>query len=454
MQKRISIIIIAAYILISGLSELFAQVDTLCNGASTTIMGGEYNVMNNVWGSGSGVGQQCISVNMDSSYFKVALSTHHNGSSVAAYPSIFKGCHWGWCTSKNNPMPVQIKDIGHVPMVWKVNTQNDTGTWDAAYDIWFSASSTFNNDYDAELMIWIAYNGGAGPAGSLEDTIKVGGQNWEVYFTVFTSWNYIAYKVTSPVDSVNLDLRDFINDACRRGYLFTPWYLHAVEAGFELFSGGQGLTSKYFSVNVTDTTSSMNFAPSAFILVYPQDGRIMSTSSFPFRWRQSLDADMDHVKYLFHIAGPDRDTTIMLDTTSLNFDGSKFFMPNTSYTWYVESTDNKDTTVSSTRRTISIGDVNAVNNKENIPTKFMLYQNYPNPFNPETRISYSLNKSCQVNLSVFDPLGRNVAVLVDKIENAGNHEIIFSGANLPSGIYYYRLRAGDDVVTNKMSLLK
>ncbi|MBN2520962.1 MAG: hypothetical protein JXB17_10685, partial [Bacteroidales bacterium] len=88
-------------------TNIFAQVQEICSG-STTIMGGEYNVMNNVWGSVHG--DQCIEVDPDTSYFKVSLSTH-NSSNVASYPCIFKGCHWGWCTTKDNPFPKKISEI-------------------------------------------------------------------------------------------------------------------------------------------------------------------------------------------------------------------------------------------------------------------------------------------------------------------------------------------------------
>jgi hypothetical protein len=236
---------------------LRAQIVNLCDrSASTTVMGGEYNVMNNVWGSGAGVGDQCLEVNASSSYFKVSLSTH-NSSSVASYPSIFKGCHWGWCTTNNNPMPMPVWEIGSAPFTWAIRTDSASGTWNSALDIWFDDASSFNNDYDTEMMIWINYNGGATPAGSRQATVQIGGLTWDVYFTVFADWAYVAYKITSPVDSVSLDLRDFINDSITRGYLYTPWYMHAIEAGFEIWRGGQSLTTRSFSANVVRTTSTV-----------------------------------------------------------------------------------------------------------------------------------------------------------------------------------------------------
>jgi photosystem II stability/assembly factor-like uncharacterized protein len=91
---------------------------------------------------------------------------------------------------------------------------------------------------------------------------------------------------------------------------------------------------------------------------------------------------------------------------------------------------------------------------EVIPTKFELSQNYPNPFNPTTSIKFSLAKESKVSLKVFNNLGEEVAELVNGNKSAGIYRINFNASNLASGIYYYRLEAGDFVQTRKMILLK
>ena len=97
---------------------------------------------------------------------------------------------------------------------------------------------------------------------------------------------------------------------------------------------------------------------------------------------------------------------------------------------------------------------------EIVVDKFMLSQNYPNPFNPETVISYQVPVSNKVTLKVFDILGNEVAILVDEEKSKGVYKISFnsqlttSNQPLPSGIYFYQLRAGEFVQTKKMLYLK
>jgi len=91
---------------------------------------------------------------------------------------------------------------------------------------------------------------------------------------------------------------------------------------------------------------------------------------------------------------------------------------------------------------------------QNLPYQFVLSQNYPNPFNPSTTISYTIQNRTQVDLSVYDLLGRKVTVLVNGVQNAGEHVLSFSGADLPSGIYYYTLKTDNGMITKKMVLLK
>jgi len=111
----------------------------------------------------------------------------------------------------------------------------------------------------------------------------------------------------------------------------------------------------------------------------------------------------------------------------------------------------------------------SVAKSSNIPNEFSLEQNYPNPFNPSTTIRYAiptverdksrsdgskLKSALQVTLKVYDILGREVAVLVNQPQTAGNYEVKFDSKEMTSGIYFYTLRSGEFVQSCKMILLK
>jgi hypothetical protein len=88
------------------------------------------------------------------------------------------------------------------------------------------------------------------------------------------------------------------------------------------------------------------------------------------------------------------------------------------------------------------------------PYTFDLSQNYPNPFNPATQINYSLAQTADVQLVVYDILGRRVASLVNAVQNAGTYSVNFDMSQFSSGTYIYRLEAGDFVSVRKMMLIK
>ncbi len=89
-----------------------------------------------------------------------------------------------------------------------------------------------------------------------------------------------------------------------------------------------------------------------------------------------------------------------------------------------------------------------------IPERFSLEQNYPNPFNPKTVIVYSLTGNRNVSLKVFDVFGKELITLVNEKQNAGSYAVDFNGEGFPSGVYFYRLKAGEFEETKRMILLK
>ncbi|MEX2362082.1 MAG: T9SS type A sorting domain-containing protein, partial [Balneolaceae bacterium] len=82
-------------------------------------------------------------------------------------------------------------------------------------------------------------------------------------------------------------------------------------------------------------------------------------------------------------------------------------------------------------------------------------QNYPNPFNPSTAISYELPEASDVTLQVYDMTGRQIATLINReAKSAGRHTVQFDAGRLSSGVYIYRMKAGNTVITKKLTLIK
>ena len=96
-----------------------------------------------------------------------------------------------------------------------------------------------------------------------------------------------------------------------------------------------------------------------------------------------------------------------------------------------------------------------IGNEENLqPQFYRLEQNYPNPFNPSTKMKYSVPHASLVQIKVFDVLGNEIGKLVNEEKPAGNYELTWNAANLPSGVYFYQMRAGKFIQTKKMILLR
>lgn len=94
------------------------------------------------------------------------------------------------------------------------------------------------------------------------------------------------------------------------------------------------------------------------------------------------------------------------------------------------------------------------NEREDTPDRFVLQQNYPNPFNPSTTIRYSVAEAGPVQLTVYNVMGQKVAQLINETKTAGSYQVTWNAADQASGIYYYRLKAGSQVITRQMTLIK
>jgi hypothetical protein len=244
---------IATAAAVSAIAAPAAQASTTTCSGYGTIPAGDYMIQGDEWNS---TAPQCITYTGGTSWSVTTANFNLSGGAPATYPSIYKGCHWGLCTG-NSGLPIQMSNLGSATTSWST-TQPASGTYDVSYDIWFNSTPTTSGQPDGtEVMVWINSRGGVHPAGSQTGTSNVDGMNWAVWTGQQTSWKIISYVLNPGTTSVsNLDLKALFNDAIGRGWINPANYLIDVEAGFEIWQGGQGLGTNSFSVTATAGGSS------------------------------------------------------------------------------------------------------------------------------------------------------------------------------------------------------
>ena len=190
--------------------------------------------------------------------------------------------------------------------------------------------------------------------------------------------------------------------------------------------------------------ASGNFEPFATIM-YKRDDVLTPTS-----W-MSIDRNFHHV-----ITNSDGDSVLSLSEKNLALSTTDFY--DSEYRIYVEAFDQSGNSTIDSMDVYFNNGISSVDD-ENIPTVFSLSQNYPNPFNPSTKISWQTPVGSWQTLKVYDVFGNEIATLVNEEQPAGNYEVEFnvvrdSRPAIVSGVYFYRLQAGDFIETKKMLLLK
>jgi photosystem II stability/assembly factor-like uncharacterized protein len=190
--------------------------------------------------------------------------------------------------------------------------------------------------------------------------------------------------------------------------------------------------------------------PSAPFLIAPGNNSIIDSTSVLFVWKQSVP---DVEKYWFELDINDQFNNSFIDSTltDTSFIYSSLQM-NQRYWWRVKAKNIVGWGDFSEVRTFDV--ITGVESEIQQPIEFSLMQNYPNPFNPVTTIKYSIKERSTVKLILYDVLGKEIKVLVNKEQDAGDYGIDFNAGNLVSGIYFYQLKAGDFIETKKMVLLR
>ncbi len=219
----------------------------ICDQFGTTTVGGKYIVQNNRWGTSA---TQCI--NVTDTGFSIAEQdgTGNLGGAPVSYPSIYLGCHYSNC-SPGSPLPAQISKISTAPSSIS-DTYPSSGTYDASYDIWLNATTDVSGVQDTEIMIWLNHTGSIQPIGSPTGSATIAGHTWTVW-TGNNGQNNVVSYVQSGLTSLSFNVKDFISDTLSRNsaYGTSAWYLTSIQAGFEPWVGGVGLTVNSFSAAIT-----------------------------------------------------------------------------------------------------------------------------------------------------------------------------------------------------------
>jgi hypothetical protein len=215
---------------------------------------GRYWLNNNLWGQNSGSGTQCITSN-SSSGTQIGWSTNWSwtgqSNSVKSYDSSVLGWHWG-VKVPNTGLPTQLSANRNVNTSWQYAvTQNGANTLNVSYDLWLHTISnpTFANNPTDEVMVWTFRAGGAGPVGTRQATVSIGGTNWDLYRGNI-GWNVFSFVRTTNTTSVSLNLRDFLNNLVSRGWMANSKFLTSVEAGTEVFIGSGRLDTSRYSTTI------------------------------------------------------------------------------------------------------------------------------------------------------------------------------------------------------------
>jgi len=193
--------------------------------------------------------------------------------------------------------------------------------------------------------------------------------------------------------------------------------------------------------------------PKSFNLILPQDTSSQTITTFLWHSTYSLNL-YDQIEYELLIASDEQFNNLVLRASEIIDTTYSIQLQNGKYFWKVKSYTSSSTYTFSNVMSFVVNIPTDVNSEKDTPFEFYLDQNFPNPLNPSTTIKYSIPKSSQVSLKIFNMLGEELETLVNEEKTVGTYEVNWNAANLPSGVYFYRLQAGDFVQTRKMILLK
>ncbi|MEU3397230.1 GH12 family glycosyl hydrolase domain-containing protein [Streptomyces filamentosus] len=223
-----------------------ARADTLvCEQYGTATVQGRYVVQNNRWGTGAA---QCVTATDTGFRVTRADGSVPTDGPPKSYPSLFNGCHYTRC-SPGTALPARIDGIAGAPSSIAYGFVGDA-VYNASYDIWLDPAPRTDGVNRTEIMIWFHRTGPVQPIGSPVGTATVGGRSWQVWTGGNGTNDVISFVAPSALAEWSFDVMDFVRETVARGMARNDWYLTSVQAGFEPWQNGAGLSVNSFSSTV------------------------------------------------------------------------------------------------------------------------------------------------------------------------------------------------------------
>jgi photosystem II stability/assembly factor-like uncharacterized protein len=373
-----------------------------------------------------------------------------DGSSTAIHPT---NPSWFYSTvgaKPNNPIPFYPSFSSNSGFTWAEVTNNITG----GCGQWYNQikSSRTPNNFRIFVPIckgmWRSFNNGA---------------NWQNLNMPTTAAGYLDFGF----DVLPLT-----------GQLFVPTTDSTTANSGKLYTG---IDQAWFDISPNIGNKAIQKVKAAFLLLAIVRGSIDSTNKiYKMSADRILNPEWTRVPANGIAGYPLTDIQLDYSDTNRMIVGTQgwgcFITTNGGQNWYpwneglpkgmmiqemklIDSTQGEDYVLISTYgRGIFKRKLNAkvisVSNPSEVVKQYNLSQNYPNPFNPVTTIKFNITRKEHVSLIIYDVNGREVSKLIDEEIRSGTHSIIFNGTNLSSGIYYYKMEAGNFIETKKMILVK
>ena len=286
----------------------------------------------------------------------------------------------------------------------------------------------------------------------------------------FVCWTGVAFDEDATNDTLIYTFEVLNSEYIELGY--DDGMLDRTEEGYSYLGGdaseGAGVAVKftapsYDSLRLVGVKAYLGSMAPAEIIIYNDDGGPGSPIGSPTEIDPTVIGsfstfDVDYQissGQVFYISLQNRTeemVTAGIDLTSPHYRTSYAYVPSLGWIYLADEGTyaNYDLMI---RAILHRSSTHAADNISSIP-RFSLGNNYPNPFNPATAISYSIPELSDVKLEVFNLTGQKVKTVVNETQKAGNYLVRLDAGNLPSGIYFYKLTAGDNTVTKKMLLMK